>query len=174
MTSSTAGWCTLAQLAQQRVHADPGERVERTERLVGQQQLRVADQRAGQRDALLLAAGQLVGPRLLAAGEADLGERLRDRASDASPARRPSVTLSRTRFHGSSRESWKTTDTFSGTLDHAGAGHVAVEAGERPQQRALAASRCGPSSATNSPRCDVEVEAVEHATRLVEAAVQVA
>ncbi len=45
----------LAELAQQHMHADAGQRVERTERLVGEQQLRIADQRARQRDPLLLA-----------------------------------------------------------------------------------------------------------------------
>ncbi len=40
-------------------HPDAQERVERRERLVEQQDLRVGDQRAGQRHALLLAAREL-------------------------------------------------------------------------------------------------------------------
>ena len=40
-------------------HPEPQERVERRKRLVQQQDLRLGDQRAGQRHALLLAAGEL-------------------------------------------------------------------------------------------------------------------
>ena len=40
VTSSTAGPVARAQFAQQRVHPEPGQRVERAERLVGEQQRR--------------------------------------------------------------------------------------------------------------------------------------
>ncbi len=40
-------------------HPHPQERIERRQRLVKQQDLRLGDQRAGERDALLLAAGEL-------------------------------------------------------------------------------------------------------------------
>ena len=40
-------------------HAQPQELVERRERLVEEQHARIGDQRAGERDALLLAAGEL-------------------------------------------------------------------------------------------------------------------
>ena len=40
-------------------HPDAQERVERRERLVEQEDLRLGDERAGERDALLLAAGEL-------------------------------------------------------------------------------------------------------------------
>src|ERR671916_708188 len=49
----------LDRLAQQRQHLVPGLRVEVAGRLVGEQDGRLGDQRAGDRDALLLAAGQL-------------------------------------------------------------------------------------------------------------------
>ena len=53
------------------LHVAPDQRVERRERLVEQQHLRVDGQRAGQADALLHAAGELVGVVVLVALEAD-------------------------------------------------------------------------------------------------------
>ena len=47
------------QLLQFGAHADLQERIERRQRLVEQQRFRIGDQRAGERDALLLAAGKL-------------------------------------------------------------------------------------------------------------------
>ena len=70
--------------------------------------------------------------------------------------------MSSTRAHGSSRESWKTTETWSGHGDLAGAGHVVVEPGERAQQRALAGA-AAPEQGHELARRDVEVDAVEHA-----------
>ncbi len=52
--------------------------VERAERLVQQQHLRLVDDRAGQRDPLPLAAGELRGPAAAVAGQAHHGERLVD------------------------------------------------------------------------------------------------
>ncbi len=165
------GLVHLAELAQQRVHPDPGQRVEGTEGLVGEQQLGVADQRAGQRGALLLTAGQLVRPRLLPAGEADLGERLLaplagvagaqaqdDVVEDPLPRQQPRV-LEDDRH-------------LLGHLDATRAGHAAVEAREGAQQRALAGAAAA-QQGDELARRDLEVEAVEHATGLVEAAVQV-
>ncbi len=54
--------------------------VERRQRLVEQQRTRVVDQRTGQRDALLLTAGQLLGLALLPAPEVDDVEHLADPA----------------------------------------------------------------------------------------------
>ncbi len=45
------------QAEEQFVHLDPRQRVERAERLVGQEQARLAHQRTRQRHPLLLAAG---------------------------------------------------------------------------------------------------------------------
>ena len=53
--------------------------VERRERLVEQQHLGPLDQGAGQRDALALAAGELLGLARLQAVKADHGERILDR-----------------------------------------------------------------------------------------------
>lgn len=64
----------FVEFAQQPVHADAGQGVQRAERLVRQEQFRVAHQGAGQGGTLLFAAGQLVGPGTLPALQADLGE----------------------------------------------------------------------------------------------------
>src|SRR5581483_7313603 len=50
--------------------------VERTERLVEKEHLRSVDERAGESDALALAAGKLSGPALLETLELDHGERV--------------------------------------------------------------------------------------------------
>ena len=52
--------------------------VERAERLVEQEDLRVVDDRARERDALALAAGELGGPPRAVAGQLDRLERLVD------------------------------------------------------------------------------------------------
>ena len=81
--------------------------VERTERLVEQQHGRLQHERAGQRHALLLAAGQLGGLAPLEADELDELERLLHPAAQVSPCRRcarrrPNATLSYTRRCGNS------------------------------------------------------------------------
>ena len=63
------------QVEQQRPHGQPGERVQRAERLVEQQQLRFGHQCARQRNPLRLTAGQSQRPGLGVVGEADLGQR---------------------------------------------------------------------------------------------------
>ena len=60
------------QPAQEQVHADAGQGVERAERLVGQQQLRPPDQGPGQGDSLLFAARQFVRPGRLPLGQLHL------------------------------------------------------------------------------------------------------
>ena len=75
--------------------------VERGQRLVEQQHLRAARQRARQRHALFLAAGELIGLSLLQALELDQRDHLGDAGIDlrtrAIPARfRPNAMLSRT------------------------------------------------------------------------------
>ena len=63
------------QLAEQREHLLARLGVEVAGGLVGEHQTRLADERTGDRDALLLAAGEPLGGMCGAAGEADLGER---------------------------------------------------------------------------------------------------
>ena len=76
----------LAQpAAQLRAHLG----VERAERLVEQQDARLDGERAGERHALALAAGELGRIALLEAGELDEVEQLHARASRISALRRP-------------------------------------------------------------------------------------
>ena len=63
--------------------------IERAERLVEQQHLRVVDERARERDALLLAAGQLLRLSLPAAGEIDELEHLEHARRGSRPSARP-------------------------------------------------------------------------------------
>ena len=152
-----------AQVAQQGVHPDAGERVERAERLVEQQQLGVADQRPGQRDALLLAAGQLARPGRSRPARPTSASAARPRRRASRP-RRPRVTLSRP----------------AATAAAGGPGRrrrAPAARRRRPcrrrrgrARRAPAAacscrSRCAPSSATNSPGRELEVESVEDRPR---------
>ena len=63
----------LPQAEQMLVQARPGEGVERRERLVEEQHLRLGHEGAGDGDALLLAAGQLARPAAGMLDEADAG-----------------------------------------------------------------------------------------------------
>ena len=63
-------------------HLDAQLGVEVRQRLVEQQHARLDDDRARQRDALLLAARELAGKLLLVAGEADQREHLADALCD--------------------------------------------------------------------------------------------
>ncbi len=60
----------------QLLHLDAGQRIQRAQWFVQQQQAWLVDQRAGQRHALLLPAGQGRRPLVGAFGQADLGQRL--------------------------------------------------------------------------------------------------
>ena len=65
---------------------DRGDRVEVAARLVGEQQRRVVDEGAGDRDALLLAAGELVGVAVELGREADEAQHLRHLLADLGAA----------------------------------------------------------------------------------------
>ena len=73
-------------VAQQRQHLAPGAQVERAGRLVGEQDLGLADQRAGDRHALLLAARELRRAMAGAIGQPDRGQRAAAPASAAAVA----------------------------------------------------------------------------------------
>ncbi len=75
VTSRVAGPCALAELADQPLHLEPGQRIERCEGLVEEQQLRLANQRAGERCALRFAARERRRPSIGAVREIDFGER---------------------------------------------------------------------------------------------------
>ena len=67
---------TAPQLEQQRAHGKPGQRIQRPEGLIEQQQLGLGHQRPRQRYPLCLAARQRQRPRLGMVFQADLGQRL--------------------------------------------------------------------------------------------------
>ena len=75
VTSSTAGRWRSHSREHQAVHGDPGQRVERAERLVQQEQAGLADQGPGQRRPLGLATGQRQRPGAGPFGQADLLQR---------------------------------------------------------------------------------------------------
>ena len=131
---------------EQPVHLDPGQRVERAERLVEEEHAGAADQRAGERDALLLAAGEDRRPIVGAVGEPDIGERGR-RAASRQPGSRAMPTLPMTRCQGRRRASWKRrrTDALQRRRPArrqcaTSPGGRPVEPGDQPQQRRLAAA----------------------------------
>ena len=76
----------LVDPVEQLHHADRGDRVEVAAGLVGEQQRRVVDEGAGDRDALLLAAGELVGVAVQLGREADQAQRLRHLGADLGAA----------------------------------------------------------------------------------------
>ena len=80
------GRAGLVDPVEQLHHADRGDRVEVAARLVGEQQRRVVDEGAGDRDALLLAAGELVGVAVQLGREADQAQRLRHLGADRGAA----------------------------------------------------------------------------------------
>ena len=158
----------LVQLLQQPVHADAGQGVEGAERLVEQQQLRLAHEGPGQGDALGLAARQRARPRPGLVGQPDLLEGGAGRGGGADDGR-PMITLRSTRCHGSRRGSWNTTARRSGTRTR-----PSTSASRAPRTRSSVdlPEPLRPSRATNSPGADVQVEAVEHdvvAERLAQA-----
>ena len=90
----TSSWIVL----ELELHLPAQLQVERAERLVEQQQGRAVHDRAGQRDALLLAAGELRGPALREVVELDEAQRLvRDLATGVARCRGASARTRRSR-----------------------------------------------------------------------------
>ena len=127
-----------------------GLRVERGERLVEQHDVGIDRQGAGERGALPLAAGRLIGIAIGEFGEAAALQfaECASRRSDAGMLRasRPNSTLCRTVRHGSSRSfcSMKPTrelgpDHFLAVQRHRAFARP-VESGDKVQQRAFAAA----------------------------------
>ena len=147
------------QLGDQVEHLSCGGRVELTRRLVGDQQVRAACKRGAERDALLLAARELAGMRVAAAGQADPREQLvgtrvapgtwlpgeaeldadelarRQLACEGTPVVLVGVA-DRARAEACGLPPSEHGDVRSG--DGHGAGGRAVEARDDPQQRRLA------------------------------------
>ena len=86
-------------LAQLGLHLQPGPGIERRHGLIEQQELRLPGQRAGQRDPLLLTAGQLRGPAAGQVGDAEPGQPL----AGGRPPGGPNATFSVTVRCGNSR-----------------------------------------------------------------------
>ncbi len=144
------GSVPAAQLAEQAVHLQPRERVERAERLVEQQQLRLAHERPGQCDALRLAARQGDGPGVGVARRARLRRAPRRRAAACG------------RCGGDRAARWlapaaTATAGAPGTRRSGRRGRAPIRRTPSRGHRALGAGcscpcRCGPSRATNSLR----------------------
>ena len=103
--------CRSHSSSTSRCMVDAGQRVQRAERLVEQQQVGLADQGPGQRGALGLARRTASAARRRAARRArpPPAPPARARAPASAGLSSPSATLSSTRRHGSSRGSWKAT-----------------------------------------------------------------
>ena len=132
-----------------------GVRVEVAGRLVGQQHQRPVDERAGDRDPLLLAAGQLVRQPVGLAVEADqlehLGHDLPIVARGLPITSSANATFSTTVLFGSSRKSWNTQPMRwrrRGTLRPDSLAEVLAGDVERPRGRARprAAAAAGTST----------------------------
>ena len=150
----------LERLGEPRLHLRAGERVERGEGLVEQQQRPAGEERAQEGDALAHAAGELVGGRALEARQAEaLEERRRAAARLAAAARRPprarAAAFASASRQGSSRSFW-------GMYDGGGASTVARVRLLEARRPARAASTCRSPTArrcpTISPRADAEVD----------------
>ena len=168
-------------VAQQREHLAAGARVQRAGRLVGEHDLRLGDERARDRDALLLAARQLRGPVARPVAEADAARARRATAGAARrrPASRDgSATFCSAVSAPSRLNDWKTKPML-----------LAAQAGERllargrrargrrgargpPVGRSSPAANCssvdlpepdGPMTAVNVPRRERQRDAVERA-----------
>ena len=133
-------------------HVGAGERVERAERLVEAEDGLAAEQRAQERDALAHPAGELVGPGVLEAAEA---ERRRTAAAPAARAlarsapwmRSASAALSSASSHGSSRSRWGMSTAGAASTPPA----VGATAGRRRARgRVVLPQPDGPTSATIS------------------------
>ena len=111
--TSSAGRAGVAARAQQPQHLLAGLGVEGTGRLVGEHEPPLADQRAGDRDPLLLAAGHLVGEAVGELGDADLARARRRASGGPCATRSPSSSSGRATFSaavsaGIRLKSWKT------------------------------------------------------------------
>ncbi len=134
---------------------DPDLRVERRQRLVEQQDLRLDGERPGQRDALLLAARQLVRVAVALVGQVDQLQELADLASGSSVLRSSCGPSARSRCcrrrscSGTGRTTGRPSRRCGGSagcrvmsvaVDDDRARRRVLEAGDHPQGRRLAAA----------------------------------
>ena len=172
--------CVGAHLADELLHLELRARVEARRRLVEQEQDRRGQQRAGERDLLLHAAGEVLHRLVAAVGrEADALEDLGDRAH-ASRAARHAVeargvaqVLDRRHLLEEARLDRHAVDEPPHGPRLA-EGVVAEDAGSPPSGSSSVESRrtsvdlpdpFGPRMATHSPRAIVEVDALERGRR---------
>ena len=158
------------QVEQVILQVDAGEGIERRERLVEQQHLRPRHQRARDRDALRLAAGQFARPDARLVGQADAVERARD-ARIALRLRAVLEAEADIVGDGEPRQQARLLEDDADLLVRRGDRHAVehdlalgrrVEAGDGAQQRGLAAARAADHH-DDLARRDVERDAVERA-----------
>jgi hypothetical protein len=149
------------QLEDEPVRPEAGKRVERTERLVEQEKVGIAHQRAGNGDALGLTARQRSWPISRSVGEADLLEHRRGtsaRCCLSLEAQRHVVSNSLPR-----EEPVLLEHDRAAFRNHHTAGHVGIESRERAQQGALARAACAEES-DELTRGQLETQPVEYPT----------
>ncbi len=171
----------LLQLADLGTHLYPDLRIEVRQRLVQEQDVRVQHEGAGERDALLLAAGELAGITELEARQVDLAEAGRDALGD-----RGTVELSHLESVGDVRLHRHVRPERIVLEHHADVTRVGpepvdapvpepdlaavqrMEAGDQPEKRRLAAAR-GPEQREQLAVTDLEARAVDrgHAPELL-------
>ena len=159
------------------LHALAGHLVERAERLVHEQQPRALGERAGDRDALLHAAGELVGVVLREVGEPDELEQLGHAGAGARPRRRRAARSGSSMFaatvrHGSRPACWNAMPySWSIRACRAVLPNTRMSPAVGSSRSAMSRSSVdlphpdGPMSETNSPACDREVDARERGDR---------
>src|SRR5882757_2294269 len=148
----------LPELGHQPVHGQPGQRVQRTERLIQQQQVGLPDQRPGQRHPLCLAAGQGARPRIGPLVQIHLGQRAASHPSrvagvqpqgDVAPYPPPGQQPGLLERHGYP------------AVDHGLALDVGVHPGQHAQQGGLARATA-PEQRDELPAPDAQLEAVQY------------
>jgi len=147
------------------LHLDAGQRVQRTQGFVQQQQAWLVDQRAGQGHALLLPAGQGRRPLVGAFGQTHLGQRLfgpwppvaeqaqADVVDHSLPGQQARVLEHQPHLFAVVRQA------LAGAVD--GAPAWLVQPGQQAQQGALAAA-AAPDHGDELARRDVQVDALKH------------
>ena len=118
------------------MHAQPRQSVEGAERLVGQEQLGLARQGPGERDALLLSSGECAWEVSFAARETHVLQS-RGRTGVCSPAAKPQGHVRHDRRPGQKARVLEEHRACTGNRDLTLAENVGVKAGESAQQSAL-------------------------------------
>ncbi len=160
----------LPQPFDEALHLDAGERVQGAQRLVQQQQARLVDQRPGQGHTLALASGQARRPLAGTVRQAHLGEHLaatllraRGQAQGDVVQHAPPWQQARFLEHDAG-VAVQSIDGPAVDLQRSGAG--ALQAGDEPQQRALAAAAAA-DDGDELAGLDRELRLAQHVARAV-------